>query len=200
MVSLPMGRRDLVGALREFGWSGQDVTADVKDFQRGYALGPALLVDGKVGPLTREAIRHALREHRAGRPDASAWFSFGEFLCSCGGRYDGCRRVRVLRELLVALDGYRNAVGGPVHILSGYRCPEHNRRVGGATSSQHMYGAAADVSYRLSWKDVQRLRLFGGIGRSKRSGQVRHVDVRQVSGHNLTSGTPERPTVWDYAA
>jgi zinc D-Ala-D-Ala carboxypeptidase len=198
-VSLPMARANLRRALVELGWSGADVTADLRELQRGWNLGPQLVVDGRNGPLTREAVRKSLREHRAGRPDASPHFSFDEFSCRCGGRLPGCRRIVVQRQLLVALERYR-ASAGPTAVLSGYRCPAHNKAVGGASSSQHLFGSAADVSYRRSWHDVAALQVFGGIGRSKRTGLVRHVDVRQVSGHNTTGASTAQPTVWDYAA
>ena len=35
---------------------------------------------------------------------------------------------------------------GPIGINSGYRCPELNQAVSGASSSQHMRGEAADIS------------------------------------------------------
>ena len=34
---------------------------------------------------------------------------------------------------------------GPIRINSGYRCPELNRAVGGASNSQHLRGEAADI-------------------------------------------------------
>lgn len=34
---------------------------------------------------------------------------------------------------------------GPIRITSGYRCPELNGAVGGASNSQHMRGEAADI-------------------------------------------------------
>ena len=34
---------------------------------------------------------------------------------------------------------------GPIRITSGYRCPELNRAVGGASNSQHLRGEAADI-------------------------------------------------------
>jgi zinc D-Ala-D-Ala carboxypeptidase len=34
----------------------------------------------------------------------------------------------------------------PIRILSGYRCPEHNRAVGGVASSQHLQGKSADIT------------------------------------------------------
>lgn len=37
---------------------------------------------------------------------------------------------------------------GPLHVTSGYRCPELNRLVGGQVRSQHLDGLAADVTPR----------------------------------------------------
>jgi len=36
------------------------------------------------------------------------------------------------------LEPLRKAVGKPIHILSGYRCPRLNAAIGGAVGSQHM--------------------------------------------------------------
>ena len=44
------------------------------------------------------------------------------------------------------LQPLRDAWGKPLHINSGYRCPELNREVGGAPTSQHVKGEAADVA------------------------------------------------------
>jgi hypothetical protein len=43
------------------------------------------------------------------------------------------------------LDPARKAYGKPISVNSGYRCPKHNLKVGGAVGSQHMRGEAADV-------------------------------------------------------
>jgi hypothetical protein len=45
----------------------------------------------------------------------------------------GLERVQILTEF-------------PLEISSGYRCPEINHRIGGATSSQHTVGQAADFT------------------------------------------------------
>ncbi|MBF0421227.1 MAG: DUF882 domain-containing protein [Magnetococcales bacterium] len=46
---------------------------------------------------------------------------------------------------LDALIALREAWGRPMRINCCYRTPEHNRAVGGAANSQHLYGNAADV-------------------------------------------------------
>ena len=44
------------------------------------------------------------------------------------------------------LQPLRDAWGKPLHINSGYRCPELNSEVGGMPTSQHVKGEAADVA------------------------------------------------------
>lgn len=43
------------------------------------------------------------------------------------------------------LEPARAAYGKPIIVNSGYRCSIHNAAVGGASSSQHMRGEAADL-------------------------------------------------------
>ena len=43
------------------------------------------------------------------------------------------------------LQPLRDYVGAPVHINSGYRCPELNEAVGGVKNSQHCRGEACDI-------------------------------------------------------
>ena len=54
--------------------------------------------------------------------------------------------VENLRLLAQGLEQVRTLVGFPLDISSGYRCPELNSRVGGAKSSQHTRGQAADFT------------------------------------------------------
>lgn len=51
-------------------------------------------------------------------------------------------------QLLVrnVLDPLREALGRPIVVSSGYRSPLVNRAVGGASSSQHVLGQAADIT------------------------------------------------------
>jgi zinc D-Ala-D-Ala carboxypeptidase len=200
-----MATTEVSAQLVKLGWNPKDAVQlrlAVEAFQQGYALPgqPALLVDGKAGPKTRAAITRSVLRLQRGEPTASAHFSFSEWRCRCGGRYAGCRVILVHRELLVGLEDLRaQHYPSGLSIVSGYRCPIRNAKVGGATDSQHLYGGASDVEYAVSDVAVKRLRRFSGIGRSASTHKVRHVDVRHLTGHNSTHGTPARPTIWNYA-
>jgi hypothetical protein len=54
--------------------------------------------------------------------------------------------VENLRLLAQGLEQVRMLIGLPLEISSGYRCPELNMRVGGAKTSQHTKGQAADFT------------------------------------------------------
>jgi zinc D-Ala-D-Ala carboxypeptidase len=54
--------------------------------------------------------------------------------------------VKNLRLLAEGLEQVRTLTGFPLEISSGYRCVELNRHVGGAISSQHTEGKAADFT------------------------------------------------------
>ncbi|MCQ2246370.1 MAG: D-Ala-D-Ala carboxypeptidase family metallohydrolase [Bacteroidaceae bacterium] len=62
------------------------------------------------------------------------------------------------------LQPLRDAVGVPVKISSGYRCPALNKAVGGSANSQHMKGEAADIvipdkKTGLKWFEWMRTHL-----------------------------------------
>ena len=50
-----------------------------------------------------------------------------------------------LKHLCQWLEVLRERSGGPVRINSGYRSPQLNRKRGGAASSNHLTGCAADI-------------------------------------------------------
>ena len=54
-----------------------------------------------------------------------------------------CALQRLVEHVL---DPLREAWGGPIHVNSGYRCPELNKAVGGTPYSQHQRGEAADIT------------------------------------------------------
>ena len=55
--------------------------------------------------------------------------------------------IRVNLEKLIAnvLQPLRDKYGKPIIVDSGYRCPKLNQVVGGAKTSQHLFGQAADI-------------------------------------------------------
>ena len=69
--------------------------------------------------------------------------------------------VTALHELVDhVLDPLREAWGGPIHVNSGYRCPELNRAVGGTPYSQHQRGEAADITVGTPARNRRLLALI----------------------------------------
>lgn len=71
------------------------------------------------------------------------YFQSSEFACPCGCCDGGTGRMSP--ALLERLDAARDSAGLPFVINSGYRCPGHNRAVGGVADSAHTRGYAADI-------------------------------------------------------
>jgi zinc D-Ala-D-Ala carboxypeptidase len=185
-------------------------TQALRDFQGGWNLGSALAVDGILGPKTSAALVLSESRRSKGQSTASAHFSFSEFACKCGGKYSACRRiagegvvghkVTVLRALIQCLEVTRAAYyPGGLSIVSGYRCDSHNSAVGGASSSQHRWGAAADIARVVDKDTLRARRWFAGIGYQASSDRAQHVDRRDLSGVNPTRGSVSSPTTWRYS-
>jgi hypothetical protein len=51
-----------------------------------------------------------------------------------------------IKELAKNLQTIRNLLNEPIHINSGYRSKEYNKKIGGAKNSQHIIGYAADIT------------------------------------------------------
>lgn len=51
-----------------------------------------------------------------------------------------------LIELTKNLQILREHLKRPIKINSGYRSPAHNKKIGGASKSQHLFGKAADIT------------------------------------------------------
>lgn len=50
-----------------------------------------------------------------------------------------------LKRLINVLNKLRESWGKPIYVTSGYRCPELNKKVGGANTSAHLTGNAVDL-------------------------------------------------------
>ena len=110
-------------------------------------------------------------------------FTVREFRCR-----DGSDVVMIDESLVVLLQCIREHFGKPITITSGYRTAAHNAAVGGAKSSQHLLGRAADIQVQgVSVEDVAAyaeslLPGWGGVGRYPvKAGRTKgwvHVDTR----------------------
>lgn len=72
-------------------------------------------------------------------------FKEKEFVCKCCGELPPLQRGNIEALVDNVLDPVREQFGKPIYVSSGYRCPKHNREVGGVPNSQHMRGEAADI-------------------------------------------------------
>ena len=84
-------------------------------------------------------------------------FSIDEFKCKC------CGKALMDRHFLYSLDTARSLAGIPFIIVSGYRCPQHNKSVGGARHSAHMDGYAVDIKVKNS---VERFTILSALLRA----------------------------------
>ena len=110
-------------------------------------------------------------------------FKVREFRCR-----DGSDAIMIDQTLVVLLQAIREHFGKAVTITSGYRTAAHNKSVGGAKSSQHLLGRAADIQVQgVSVEDVAAyaealMPDWGGVGRYPvKSGRAKgwvHVDTR----------------------
>lgn len=77
---------------------------------------------------------------RDGDKNVSKNFKVREFRCK-----DGSDTILICKETVEILQAVRDYFGRPVGINSAYRTPYWNKKVGGASSSQHVKGTACDI-------------------------------------------------------
>jgi uncharacterized protein YcbK (DUF882 family) len=116
-------------------------------------------------------------------------FKLEEFACHDGVCPDGDLLANI-QELADNLQVLRDHLGKPVRVISGYRHPEYNKKIGGAKRSQHMLARAADIKVTgLSPSEVHStiLKLI-------KSGQMKQGGLGKYSTfvHYDTRGTAAR--------
>lgn len=121
-------------------------------------------------------------KYTKGKPtQLSTNFKSTEFDCHGQGC---CSTTEVDPKLVEFLQVIRDHFGKSVHISSGYRCPVHNKNVGGATGSRHGKGQAADIFIDgVKPKEIaqyaENMGIKGiGLYETSKDGFFVHVDTR----------------------
>ncbi len=96
---------------------------------------------------------------------------------------DGADEILVDEKLVKLLQKMRNKFG-KILITSAYRTTAYNKKVGGVSSSQHIYGKAADITLSDSKQLLNAARYaekigFTGIGLDNKYSMFLHLDTRE---------------------
>ncbi len=108
-----------------------------------------------------------------------------DFKCPCSA----CSNEnKIKNEVVELVKKIEKELKFPLRVNSGYRCAAHNKEVGGASKSQHIYGKAADIRpmVRNAKNNAALAKLvkekwdngdFGGLGVYN---TFRHIDIRPL--------------------
>lgn len=101
-----------------------------------------------------------------------------------------CNEVKfVSYELIEVAQAVRDYFGKPIRLV-GYRCPEHNKAIGGDDNSGHMYGKALDLS---AWNnDIPPIDIYNFVKEFK---EVEGLGI--YSGHVHIDQHHNKRTTWD---
>ena len=114
----------------------------------------------------------------------SAHFNVREFRCKCGKTHDTELNPKLVTNLEKI---YRVLSCSKIIVTSGYRCPTHDKNVGGNGIGQHTKGNAADIiCYGQDGSVISTKKVackaqdigFRGIGNIDSTYTAIHVDVR----------------------
>lgn len=117
----------------------------------------------------------------------SEHFSEEELSCRC------CHQLVIDEDLLQLAETVRSIVKRPIIVNCAYRCPKHNKEVGGVENSYHTQGKAMDIRVSgmtpanlynkiMTAYNNDQLPLLGGIGIYK---TFVHVDTAKASDGHL---------------
>lgn len=117
-------------------------------------------------------------------------FDSTEFDCHDGTKYPKEWVASRLKPLCMWLEELRAWLGSkPITVVSGYRTPAYNRKIGGAKGSLHMQGLAADIKVKgvspakvAQVADILQSDGLGLYAPPKHTPGWVHVDRRRVLG------------------
>lgn len=112
-------------------------------------------------------------------------FHKSEFECKCGCEMPVDVYINLL-QVAKQLEVLRKHFDKAIIINSAYRCPAHNKKIGGSLRSQHKVGTASDIVVK-GWhshevfEEIEKLRkegkiIEGGLGKYD---TFTHFDLRK---------------------
>ena len=119
-------------------------------------------------------------------------FKVSEFACKCTCKCR-CGKDDIEQRVIDMAETIREALGVPVRVNSGCRCPEHNRRSKGVPNSKHITGKAADLSCSFGAK-----KMFETVKKLHAEGKLPHLDYckRYSSWIHIDCGGKRR-SMWE---
>lgn len=102
-----------------------------------------------------------------------------------------CQHEQMDDNFLIRLELAREYAFTPFSINSGWRCEKHNKEVGGAPTSAHLFGKAVDIQ---ATTPRQRFRILYGL---IKAGFTR-IGIAKTFIHADSDGTKDAEVVWLY--
>ena len=87
------------------------------------------------------------------------YFSDEEIQCKCG-----CGFLKVVPTFFDKVNTVREIINHPLTVTSWCRCPNHNARVGGKSTSSHLKGLAVDLHAFTNYIRYRILLAVGSVG------------------------------------
>jgi hypothetical protein len=125
-------------------------------------------------------------------------FSSNEFDCHCKDCQGKDTGLNMDKSFMEFLSMARASANVPFRIKKGcgYRCKSHNKKIGGASSSEHCYGLAVDIPY-YNKKECFRIG-YGLINAGFKRIQIYEYKNKKGRGwiHADKSNSKSKPKEW----